>query len=60
MLNPMLMRARSLRLGSTECCSQAGNINSMPSLTLTTICSVFSAVSSVISGRMIAVSDRGN
>ncbi len=36
-LKLMLTRARLLRLGSTECCSQAGNINSVPSFTRTNL-----------------------
>ena len=49
----------SLPLASTEWGSQDGNMRRVPSLTLTTTCSVFSAVSSVTGGRMIPVCDRG-
>ncbi len=55
MLKLALILVWSLPLASTEWGSQDGNMRRVPSLTLTTTRSVFSAVSSVTGGRMIPV-----
>ena len=50
----------SLALASTECASQAGKTSSVPSVTRTTVWSVFSAVRAVTGGRMMPVCTRGS
>ena len=59
-LKLMLILSSSLALASTECSSQDGNISRVPSVTLTTTWSVFSAVSSTTGGRMTLAWCRGS